>query len=363
MKEWVRLAVFPLFAVGLAIVASLIRADDLKILWGGTRVPAKVEGMLIVRPQRIDLIDAIATEIVFELSDRRRLHAEFRNFVLINCQWISLATPSPTAGHATTSVDAAESVVHPHYVALLNEAVEINAQRSRWLLQRESESTVDGAHVVRIEKSEHASGLFGLAKVPDGVASVAGRLRPSDGTAGGTAGDVITYAVLDARDAEAMKASKGDTLVEYQQTRQGVVVEPKTKDFCLFSEPYATEFRPVFIYSAGEDRHVGISDVGRHSGPTLAIRMFRPCWAYYEDQAPERATLVANTGPISGDPLGWFSRYCEGLFSQWGMPLLIAFAASISAVVSLILISLVIWPPVTRSITPAATTASPHEVS
>jgi hypothetical protein len=157
-------------------------------------------------------------------------------------------------------------------------------------------------------------------------------------------GVVSIRAVFDQSNPTQVKRNKGDSMLEYRQTRNGDEFTPAKKDFILFCEPYTTEFRPVFRHESEERSLAGISHIGRRGGPTLAIRLFGSCWVFRDPMNPESAVLIADPGKPDGAWLAWFSRLCEGTFSQWGAGALIVFVGGACILIGLLAITLVLKP-------------------
>jgi hypothetical protein len=214
------------------------------------------------------------------------------------------------------------------------------------VLLRESRRSEDPLRVVRIEKTETIHGFFGLGIIPPVLSLANGRPAPGDpGQTGPEAGVVMIRAVFDRSDPALVDQNKGETMMRYEHLREGQTFTPAKQDFFLFSEPYATQFFPVFGFEANGLPVARLSHIGRHGGPTLALQLFGPGVVYFDPKQPSDAILTADPGPVGGDPLGWFSRLCEGIFSQWGSTALIAIAGLAAVLTGLLLISLHLIPP------------------
>lgn len=313
MRKSLSLLVFPIAGVLLLSLAVLWSARELRLVLTGERAAGSIVGMVLERADGVDLVSGIDTVVVLQQADGQRFEWASRDGAVLR--------GSPQGQ------DELERIAQ--------DALTGNADILRRLLLRESRKGDDPARVVRIERTDKVAGYWGLDQLPAKLEVVDGRPvsvgRPSE---------VVTVrTVFDGRDEAKVESEKGETLVEFEQTRDGVPVTPKRRDFLLAAEPYTTQFRPVFVYPANGETHVGVSHIGRHGGPTLALRLHNPCRVFFDPQNPAEAVLMADAGPLDGDFLAWFSRWCEGLFSQWGSTALIVIAGLACLLVGLVLVS------------------------
>jgi len=228
---------------------------------------------------------------------------------------------------------------------ILDEVVSGNAESVRWALLREGRRAPEPKRVVRVERTEVISGYTDVPKVPQVFGVKDGRLQLNrDKTASPYSGTIRIHAVFDVTDPELVKSQRGDSLIEYSYERNGAVTTPEEKDFFLFAEPHSTRFNPIFAFEVNGLAVARLSHIGRHGGPTLALRLYKPGRVYYDPAHPEQAVVTAIAGPVGDDPLGWFSRYCEGLFGQWGSTALIAIAGLLFVFTGIFFISLVAFP-------------------
>jgi hypothetical protein len=322
MKRMLPFLVLPLIGLALATVSLLLNSTQLRLRFGGDRVRGEVAGMLIARMDGVDLVSRFDSQITLTLADGTVVQGHFRNRKPV--------APLPSLA--------------PEHERILLESVEGDAASLRWALKREGRREGAATRVVRIEKTETVQGILGMPSVPKALVLRDGMIQPRDLAAVPPIGTVVTRAVFDTRDADSLKSAKGDSMLEYEQIRGGARVQPAKRDFLLFCEPYASEFRPVFRYEVGGISYPGLSHIGRHGGPTLALRLFRPCLVFFDPERPSEALLVADPGSPEGAWLAWFSRYCEGVFAQWGSGSLIALAGGIFFLVGLGFVSLVLWP-------------------
>ena len=311
--------------IGLALLlASYVWCKrELTLRLHGEPAPGRIVGMALKRADHTDLLTGIDTLLVLTLADGTRLQADYRDFVL-------RSQPAPDLA--------------PDLARVLADAVVGQADILRWSLLRESRRPDDPRRVVRIEKTETIHGCFNLDQIPPVLALREGRLVLDPFPIGATAGTVRIHGDFDFRDPAAVKANKGDSLVAYDYQRLGASITPEKRNFFLFAEPYATEFRPVFAFTANGLQVARLSHVGRHGGPTLALRLFGECDVFYDPQQPTEAVLLAHVGPGQGEWLAWFSRLCEGIFAQWGSAALIALAGLLFIATGLLFLSLWLFP-------------------
>ncbi len=349
MKRVLTLALFPLLGAAFIAIALLWNERELRLRFAGERADGLIVGMALQRDGAADLLTGLDSTIVLGLADGTRFTAIYRNY-------------APVAGSHQSSSDApAQAVGIPDFILgdgtrqdadlsaesrrVLADAVRGDAAIIRWALLRESRRPLDSRRVVRIEKTETIRGYFDVTDLPDVMGIRDGELLLNEnGTAAASAGVARIHAVFDRSDVPSVLRNKGETLVQYTYERNGVTIEPAKRDFFLAGEPYATEFRPVFAFKVGDEAVARLSHIGRHGGPTLALRLYTSCTVYFDPQNPADAIVVANPGPAEGLWLNWFSRVCEGLFSQWGSGALIVIAGGLFIFVGLILISLALWP-------------------
>jgi hypothetical protein len=226
---------------------------------------------------------------------------------------------------------------------VVSDSVRGEAEILRWALLREARRAEDPRRVVRIEKTETIRGYFDQETLPVVMTLRDGELVMDPN--GGEPADTVTIrAVFDRTDPAVIQKSKGDSLVSYEYVRNGEPFTPEKRNFFLFAEPYSTQFRPVFGFEANGKPLARLSHIGRHGGPTLALQLFGNCRVFYDPKNPAEAILTALAGPVNGDPLGWFSRLCEGVFGQWGSTALIVIAGGTFFFVGLVFLSLVLIP-------------------
>jgi hypothetical protein len=219
-------------------------------------------------------------------------------------------------------------------------------------LQREAKRGGPEA-ITRIEKTETAYGFFALPKMPHQFVHQAGELRPVETASAGLA---ITRAVFDLKAAEA-STNRNETMTAYTRTLNGVEVSPTKRDFILFDEAFACEFRPVFRYAVGGTNHVGLADIGRHGAPSPVFGLFGNCRVAFDPAQPEHAILLPDFGTVkfSTSPLAWFSSASEGFFSRWVYLFTLVTIGAGLITISLIAISLVLKPSVRLQIEESAT--------
>ncbi len=321
--------------VGLALLFASYSwcKRELNLRLHGQPAAGRIVGMALKRAGHTDLLTRIDTRLVTTLADGTRYVAEYRDFVLQSPPGASPAKLAP----------------------VLAEAVSGQADIVRWLLLRESRRLEDPLRVVRIEKTETIHGYFNLPLLPPLLGWTEGGLVLDPAPTGSQAGTVRIHGDFDFRDPARVKASKGDSLIAYDYQRLGTSITPEKRNFFLFAEPYATEFRPVFAFTANGQGVARLSHVGRHGGPTLALRLFGECEVYYDPRQPTEAVLLAAIGPGQGEWLAWFSRLCEGIFAQWGSAALIALAGLLFIGTGLLFLSLLLFPSKNLPDQPAAT--------
>jgi hypothetical protein len=311
--------------VGLALLFASYTwcKRELNLRLHGQPAAGRIVGMALTRPTHTDLLTGIDTRLVLTLADGTRVVADYRDHVL----------------QAPPSADLAGKLA-----PVLSDAVGGQADIVRWTLLRESRRPDDPHRVVRIEKTETIHGYFNLPKLPPLLGWRDGRLVLDPLPAGSQAGTVRIHGDFDYRNPASVKANKGDSLVAYDYQRLGASFTPEKRNFFLFAEPYATQFRPVFAFTANGQAVARLSHVGRHGGPTLALRLFGECRVYYDPRNPTEAVLLAHIGPGQGEWLAWFSRLCEGIFAQWGSAALIALAGLLFIGTGLLFLSLLLFP-------------------
>ena len=324
--------------VGLALLlASYVWCKrELTLRLHGEPAPGRIVGMALKRADHTDLLTQIDTRLVLTLADGTRLQTDYRDNVLQS----SSAELSASAAAAVTSAADLATKLAP----VLSAAVSGQADIVRWTLLRESRRPADPLRVVRIEKTETVHGYLNLPALPPLLGFREGRLVLDPVPAGAQPGVVRIHGDFDYRDPARVKTNKGDSLVAYDYQRLGASITPEKRNFFLFAEPYATEFRPVFAFTANGREVARLSHVGRHGGPTLALRLFGECDVFYDPQQPTEAVLLAHVGPGDGEWLAWFSRLCEGVFAQWGSAALIALAGLLFITTGLLFFSLWLFP-------------------
>ena len=327
MKRFLTLSVFPLIGLALLATALAWSGRDLRLRFQGQPAEGRIIGMALQRDGKNDLLIGLDTHLTLTLADGTRIDARFRDYA---------PDKAPETSGAPQS---------PELQRVIADAVRGDAEIIRWALLRESRSTEDPRRVIRIEKTETIHGYFDLEKIPVLLDSRDGRLAMSetDGVSA-TPNTAVIRAIFDFSNPQTVTTNKGESLVEYEYLRNGAVFTPAKKNFFLSAEPYTTQFLPVFGFEANGDAIARLSHIGRHGGPTLALRLYEKCMVYYDRNNPAEAILMAAPGPVKGDPLIWFSRLCEGIFGQWGSSSLIALAGLGFLITGSIFISLAIWP-------------------
>lgn len=348
-----RLSIMPFIGCALLLGAYLWSQRELKLRFWGQPADGQLIGMVLEGEKTSDLLAGLDSTLVLTLANGDGVEAHFVNYELRSSRVLSAGArgddKNNSAPFASDQPDASTSgssqQLSDDRQALLVEIVRGNAEIVRWALLRESRRAPEPTRVVRIEKTEVITGYLEVPKVPEVFGLQNGRLLlNTNETASPYAGEVRIHAVFDSTDPDLLKAQKGDPLIDYSYERNGKLLSPEKKDFFLFAEPYSTQFRPVFAFEANGTTVARLSHIGRHGGPTLALRLFGPCHVYYDQNHPEDAVVTAMPGPVGDDPLGWFSRYCEGLFGQWGSTALMVIAGLAFIVTGLILISLAVFP-------------------
>ena len=353
MPSFLRLSILPLLGCLLLLGSSIWSKREINLRFSGKPAEGQIIGMVLQRDQSADILSAIDTSLVLTLANGERINADYANYELIkprllpatktaddvsSSQPTPATEPEPVTPASTDSLSAALRKT-------LDQVVRGNAEIVRWALLRESRKAPDPTRVVRIEKTETVHGYLDVPQVPEVFDLKDGKLLlGKDDAASPYAGKVRIHTVFDVTNAEVLKAQKGDSLIEYSYERNGTSHTPAKKDFFLSAEPYSTQFRPVFAFEANDLAVARLSHIGRHGGATLALRLYGACRVYYDLNRPEEAVVTAIPGPIGDDPLGWFSRVCEGLFGQWGSTALIAIAGLLFIITGLFFISLAIFP-------------------
>ncbi len=323
MKRFLSLSIFPLIGLALLMTAVTWSSRDLRLLFNGQETEGRIVGMTLQRDGRDDLLVGVETALTLTLADGTRIKADYRNYAPTDN--LETSAPPPSAELRRVLSDVARG----------------DAEIVRWALLRESRRTEDPRRVVRIEKTETIHGYFDLETIPTLLESRDGQIVPGNIQTPSTA---VIRAVFDFSNPQRVAANKGESLVEYQYQRNGVAFTPAKKNFFLNAEPYTTRFLPVFGFEANGESITQLSHIGRHGGPTLALRLYEKCMVYYAPNNPAEAIVMAAPGPVDGKPLLWFSRLCEGFFGQWGSSSLIALAGLGFLTTGALFISLAVWP-------------------
>ena len=348
MKRILHLSIFP--AIGLLLlVASLWWGKrELRLRFQGEPANGQVVGMVLQRSDHADMLTEINTRLEFSLANGDRIEAAFRNYVMLTAGYHFAGNEesrSLTAEDLNPNSSAADAPLSATLRRTIDDAMRGDGARTRWALQRESRLTGDPKRVMKIDKTETVRGYFDMPVVPLVMEMKDGEIH-FDGTRAGSPapGTAVIRAVFDMSDPAAIEAKNGESMTRYEYLINGRPHTPAKKDGFLNAEPYTTEFIPVFSFEANGIQVARLSHIGRHGGPTLALRLFEKCKVYYDPEQPTEAVLIADAGKIDGDWLGWFSRYCEGVFGQWGSTTLIALNGLMFLGVGLITISLAIKP-------------------
>lgn len=344
MKNLLRLSVFPLVGILLLVMAFFWSERDLRLRFFGQSAEGRIVGMALQREDgRSDLLTGLDTDLALTLADGGELKGRFRNYELQSAVLISADGTS----REVTAADLEKNspLLGEKLAQVLNDSLRGDAEILRWALLREGRRTDDPRRVVRIEKTETVRGYFDLESLPLVLAMRNGEVvMDREGKTPDEAGTVTIRAVFDRSDSEALLKNKGDSMTFHEYVRNGEGITPEKKNFFLFAEPYGTQFLPVFGFDAGGNPLARLSHIGRHGGPTLALQLYGPCRVFYDPMNPSEAILTALPGPVNGDPLGWFSRLCEGVFGQWGSTALIVIAGAGFFITGLFFISLVAIP-------------------
>jgi len=347
MKRFLILCVFPLVGLALIALGVIVSWTQLCLRLDGGKTAGRVAGMAIVRRDACDLVTGLDTTLALTLANGEQVRVAYRDYAPVAAQYGARGSTTPHAlplAALAPGTNAGGQLTR-ELRTVLADAARGDATTIRWALQREGRHADEPTRVVRLEKTETARGYFGMATLSATLVCDADGIRPAGAPASvPPRGTVTTRAVFDATDPAALLRNKGESMTAYLQLRGSVTNTPEKKDFLLYCEPYATEFRPVFTYAVSDRHHALLSHIGRHSGPTLAIILYGPCWVYYDLQQPARAVLIADPGPPAGAWLAWFSRVCEGTFTQWGSAALIILAGIIFILIGLIQISMAVWP-------------------
>lgn len=359
MPSLVRLAYLPIIGVLFLIAAYFWSQRELKLRLQGQPAEGRIVGMVLQRSDHADMIVSITTNLLLTRANGQILAAVYEDFNVLRLKEIEARkNAAASAGEPIALANGPVGDIGTDFASLpattqsmLTEIVRGDAEILRWVLLREGRRSDDPARVVRIEKTETIHGYFGVTRVPEVLGFRNDRLtlniEETDSKARGVA---RIHTVFDRTDPDRLKANRDDSMMEYSYEREGKLITPENKNFVLRAEPYTTEFRPIFSFEANGVKVARLSHIGRRGGPTLALVLYGPCRVFYDQSHPEQAMVTALSGPVADDPLGWFSRFCEGLFSQWGSTSLIILAGIFFITNGLILISLRFFP--SRQITP-----------
>jgi len=348
MKRILHLSISPIIGILFIFTAYLWGKRELTLRFQGEPTTGVVIGMVLERKDHADLLTSIETQLVFTLANGDRIDAAFRNYQMVSATYLSsegAVSRSLTAADLDPQVTAADAPLRVTLRQTIDDAMRGNGARTQWALQRETRLTGDPKRVVTIDKTETVRGYFDMPSVPVLMELKDGEIHFDPALPGSpVSGTVVIRAVYDMTDPAAVQAKKGDSLTIYEYLINGKPHTPDSRDVFLNAGPYTTVFTPVFAFEVNGVQVARLSHIGRHGGPTLALRLFQPCKVYYDPEQPTEAVLIADAGAIDGDWLAWFSRFCEGLFGQWGSTVLIALAGLMFIGVGLITISLAIVP-------------------
>jgi len=353
MPPFLRLSILPLIGCAFLLSSVIWSQRELKLRFLGQAVDGQLIGMVLQRSETADILAGIDTDLLLTLANGDRIQANYSNYELRTSRILPAnAEPEGSANPSADPATETESNPPPATVPLtesiqttLDLVVRGNADIVRWALLRETRKSPDPTRVIRIEKTEIIKGYLDVTKIPEVFDLKDGKLvLAKNEIESPNAGEIRIHGVFDVTDAELLKTQRGNSLIDYSYARNGVIVKPEKKNFFLFAEPYSTQFRPIFSFEANGVAVARLSHIGRHGGPTLALRLYKPCRVFYDKANPEQAFVSAISGPVGKDPLDWFSRFCEGLFGQWGSTALIALAGLLFIVTGLVFISLAIFP-------------------
>lgn len=341
MKNVLRFSVLPVIGLFLLVVFFYWSGRDLRLRFFGQPAEGRIVGMALQRADGTgDLVTGLETDLALTLADGEILKAHFRNDAFESAVLIS---PGGTSCNLSAS-ELQGGSIGSEMARVVSDALRGDAEILRWALLREGRRPEDPRRVVRIQKTETIRGHFDLQAIPVGMSLQDGWLV-LDGPDGEPAPveTATIRAVFDRSDPAMLQKNKGDSMVSYESLRDGEAFTPERKNFFLYAEPYGTQFLPVFGFDAEGKTVARLSHIGRHGGPTLALQLFGGCRVFYDPQNPSEAILTAVPGAVNGDPLGWFSRLCEGTFSQWGSGSLILLAGLVFLLTGLLFISLVVF--------------------
>jgi hypothetical protein len=328
MPRFIRFLILPALGLVLLGVAYFWSQREVNLRFFGKSAEGRLIGMVLQRPGSADVLTSIETQLLLSLGNGDRIDVNYTNYERKS------AVYQPADGGAARPISADDLVTGSKTSSLgteipriISESVRADVAMLGWALLRESRRPEDPRRVVRLEKIENVHGYVGISHVPEVFDLRNGTVViKADQPDAPPTGTIRIRAVLDRSDPVALKARKGDVVAEYSYERNGVASKPEKKNFFLNTEPYASQFRPIFGFKANDREVARLSHIGRHGGPTLALLLFGPCRVYYDPKNPEQAVVTAVAGPVAGEPLAWFTRYCEGLFGQWGSGSLIVLA-------------------------------------
>ncbi|MEO8614738.1 MAG: DUF3592 domain-containing protein [Luteolibacter sp.] len=348
MKRILTLSLFPILGLLLFAAALLWSERELRLRFLGLPVKGKIIGIVLQRPNHAAILTALDSHLELGLANGDRVVVESRDLKGVSAVYnLASGGDGSFLSLADLSLDntSSKSRLSLELRRVIDDSISGNAEIIGWTLQRESRRSSDPLRVVRIEKIESAHGYFEIESVPLVMGLKNGKVN-FEGIPTNTpqAGEIRIRADFDYSNPAAVMAKKGNSMVDYEYTINGQKHTPDKKDYFLAAEPYSTVFIPIFGFEANRISVARLSHIGRHGGPTLALRLFGDCTVYYDPKNPTEAVLMADPGSVAGDPLRWFSRYCEGLLSQWGTGALIALAGCVFFVTGMILISLEIRP-------------------
>ena len=341
MPKFLRLSILPFIGCLFLIGAYLWSQREVNLRFFGQPGEGQLIGMVLQRNDHADVLAALDIDLTFTLANGDRIECSYANYVLHAATYISAKTGVEPRSLSSADLDlkSSQTSLSPALRKVIMDSVRGDAAIVRWAMLRENRRPNDPSRVLRLEKIETVSGYFGVKHLPE-IFGLRDGLLILNEESEFYAGVVRIRGVFDQSNPAAVKANKGETLSDYSYERNGKPVTPEKKNFFLNAEPYSTQFRPIFAFEANGNVVARLSHIGRRGGATLALILYSPCRVYYDPKHPEEAIVSALPGPIAGEPLAWFSRFCEGLFGQWGSTALITLAGLMFIVTGLLFIYL-----------------------
>jgi len=235
-------------------------------------------------------------------------------------------------------------------VVLLSDLLDANLQTMERRVEREMERS-DGARPVRVVKEEHLHVIAAITGRVTAVAMDGAAVTSVVTTTGRFAGDASLRVIAAAGGHEEIPAHTGTAqhVCSFIRTLDGVVMSNANADFISFETSSFFTFWPVVSFRAGDVRVVKVTNVGRRLTVPPDYRLGARAVVAYNPGDPRDAQLIPDFAAIRRlSPLMRFNARIEAVFGLWLSPAILLIMGVIFSIAGLVLLSMVIWPGVTR---------------